>query len=616
MDGLGAQARQAARTQPAAARRERHDLPADRRPRPPVAAPADVRYVITLDADTRLPRGSGAAPDRQDGAPAEPAALRSRLRPRGRGPRHPAAARDAHPADRPRRSLFQRVFSGASGIDPYAVAVSDVYQDLFDEGSYVGKGIYDVDAFEARSTGRIPDGTLLSHDLLEGIFARAGLASDVEVVEEFPAALRRGRRAPASLGARRLAAAALDLRSRRRGATSSGRGSRQLPLIGRWKMLDNLRRSLSAPRCVRRSSAAGSCPLRGAASGRRFMLVDHRAAGLLPVLAAIMPRRAGIPCAAISTRCARTFAGRHADRIPAHLPRASGLADDATRSCARCSACSSADATCCEWVTAAQSSLGSRLEAARCLSPHVPAACSSAGVAAVLVASPPAADLVLAAPVLVLWLVSPALARLDQCRATLPRSGRRAHGRRRPRRCGWSRGAPGASSRPSSRPRTTCCRRTISRKIHSRSSRTAPRRPISACICWPASARATSAGSARSRRVERLEATLATMQRLQRFRGHFHNWYDTRDLRPLDPRYVSTVDSGNLAAHLMALANACRELGRAFRAQRRCRELSGAGDAPGADPRGVPRDPRAINAPSSVGRQQFESTLAALARWH
>ena len=84
-------------------------------------------------------------------------------------------------------SLFQRIFSSVSGIDPYASAVSDVYQDLFGEGSYAGKGIYDVDAFEAALANRAPDSTLLSHDLFEGVFARAGLASDIEVVEEFPA---------------------------------------------------------------------------------------------------------------------------------------------------------------------------------------------------------------------------------------------------------------------------------------------------------------------------------------------------------------------------------------------------------------------------------------------
>ena len=75
---------------------------------------------------------------------------------------------------------------GRAGIDPYACAVSDVYQDLFGEGSYCGKGIYDVDFFEASLAGQIPDNTVLSHDLLEGIFARAGLVSDIEVIDEFP----------------------------------------------------------------------------------------------------------------------------------------------------------------------------------------------------------------------------------------------------------------------------------------------------------------------------------------------------------------------------------------------------------------------------------------------
>ena len=84
-------------------------------------------------------------------------------------------------------SLFQRIFSSSSGIDPYSSAVSDVYQDLFGEGSYSGKGIYDIDAFEAALQGRVPDNTMLSHDLFEGVFARSGLVSDIEVVEEFPA---------------------------------------------------------------------------------------------------------------------------------------------------------------------------------------------------------------------------------------------------------------------------------------------------------------------------------------------------------------------------------------------------------------------------------------------
>src|SRR5205823_8550447 len=83
-------------------------------------------------------------------------------------------------------SLFQRIFASPAGLDPYAAAVSDVYQDLFGEGSYTGKGIYDVDAFMAALAGRVPENGLLSHDLFEGIFARAGLVTDIELFEEFP----------------------------------------------------------------------------------------------------------------------------------------------------------------------------------------------------------------------------------------------------------------------------------------------------------------------------------------------------------------------------------------------------------------------------------------------
>ena len=149
--------------------------------------PTGVRYVITLDADTRLPRD---AVRRLIGKMAHPlnrpqfdiavgrvlagyAVLQPRVTP-------------SLPVGR-EGSLFQRVFSSMNGIDPYAAAASDVYQDLIGEGSYAGKGIYEIDAFEAALAGRVPNSTLLSHDLFEGIFARAGLASDIEVVEEFPA---------------------------------------------------------------------------------------------------------------------------------------------------------------------------------------------------------------------------------------------------------------------------------------------------------------------------------------------------------------------------------------------------------------------------------------------
>src|SRR5438477_12286745 len=214
---------------------------------PPIP-PANVRYVVTLDADTRLPRetirrliGKMAHPlnrPRFDVAAGRVAEGYAVLQPR---------VTPSLPVGRA-GSLFQRIFSSLSGIDPYAAAVSDVYQDLFGEGSYAGKGIYDVDAFEASLAGRVPDSTLLSHDLFEGVFARAGLASDVEVVEEFPA-----RYDVAALRHHRWARGDWQLLPwilARGPVVSQDRKPDAIPAIGRWKMLDNLRRTLSAPACM------------------------------------------------------------------------------------------------------------------------------------------------------------------------------------------------------------------------------------------------------------------------------------------------------------------------------------------------------------------------------
>ena len=172
--------------------------------------PAGVRYVIPLDADTQLPIG---AVGRLVGTMAHPL-NRPRFNARlgriveGYGVLQP---RITPPLPMGPSSLFQQLSSGAAGIDPYAAAVSDVYQDLFGEGSYTGKGIYDVDAFESALGARVPDNALLSHDLFEGIFARAGAGDRHRAVRGGADALPGCRRPAAPMGARRLAAAAVDL---------------------------------------------------------------------------------------------------------------------------------------------------------------------------------------------------------------------------------------------------------------------------------------------------------------------------------------------------------------------------------------------------------------------
>ncbi len=309
--------------------------------------PDGVRYVLTLDADTRVPRE---APRRLIGKMAHPL-----NRPRfdaklGRVVEGYAILQPRVAFSLPVSSEatpFQRVFSGAAGVDPYAAAVSDVYQDLLGEGSFAGKGIYDVDAFEAALAGRVPESTLLSHDLFEGIFARAGLASDVEVVEDFPS-----RYDVASLRQHRWVRGDWQLLPwifgrRDVGAQQHGRGHSRMPLIGLWKMLDNLRRSLSAPASVAALVAGWTLPLNVALP---WCWVHPVGAGIADAAAAV--RRD--PAAALHRHAAQPPA-RAAPRLWRsrwRRPRCSSACSPtrpgscATPSAARCGACSSAGGIC------------------------------------------------------------------------------------------------------------------------------------------------------------------------------------------------------------------------------------------------------------------------------
>ena len=168
-----------------------------------------VRYCLTLDSDTRLPRDAAQEADRHHRPSAEP---RRTSTPRagrvteGYGILQPRVSVTMASAA---GSLFARLYAGHTGVDPYTTAVSDIYQDLFGEGIFTGKGLYDVDAFTAALDGRVPENALLSHDLFEGLYARTALVTDVEVVDDYPVERPRPRAAPAPLGARRLADPAL-----------------------------------------------------------------------------------------------------------------------------------------------------------------------------------------------------------------------------------------------------------------------------------------------------------------------------------------------------------------------------------------------------------------------
>ena len=521
--------------------------------RPP-APPAGVRYVITLDADTRMPRETAR---RLVGKMAHPL----------NRPRFDAATRrvvEGYGVLQPRvtpslpigreGSLFQRISSSMSGIDPYSAAVSDVYQDLFGEGSYTGKGIYDVDAFEAALDGRVRDSTLLSHDLFEGTFARAGLASDIEVVEEFPsrydvAAARQHRWArgdwqllPWILG--------------RRDASADGRSTGALPLIGRWKMLDNLRRSLSAPASFVALVAGWTLPLQAALVWTGFILSTIALSTLLPVLAAIVPRRARVTARSHLRALAadvRLALAQTALLVVFLAHQAWLMLDAIGRTLYRLFV---SHRHLLDWVTAAQAQVGPRLDLAgfyRQMSGGV-----ALGIVAAAVVWWTGMDAwPLAAAFVTAWIAAPVIARWTSLSplvaGRLPVSAADARALRLVARRTWrffeTFVTPADHMLPPDNfqedPKPVVAHRTS---------------PTNLGVYLLSAASARDFGwTGTLDTVDRLEATLATMSGLARFRGHFYNWYDTRDLRPLEPQYVSSVDSGNLAGHLIALANACGE---------------------------------------------------------
>jgi len=572
----------------------------------PPTVPADVRYVVTLDADTRLPRDTVR---RLIGKMAHPL-----NRPRfdvasgrvveGYGILQPRVT-PSLPMGR-EGSLFQRTFSSMSGIDPYGSAVSDVYQDLSGEGSYAGKGIYDVDVFEASLAGRVPDSTLLSHDLFEGVFARAGLASDVEVVEEFPArydvsAFRRHRWAR---GDWQLLPWIVGCGPQ---PDHAAHGFGDIPAMGRWKMLDNLRRSLSAPLAVAALIAGWTLPWTAALIWTAFVLVTLALPNLIPVLGAIVPCQRGIAVASHLRALMGDLrlALLQSALMVVFLAHEAWLMGDAiVRTLWRLLV---TRRHLLEWVPAAAATSTRRLDL-MAFYRRMAGALVIAAVALVVSGAGGHGAWLLAVAFAAVWAASPAVARLvsrsPRPAARLEMSDADAHTLRLTARRTWrffeafvtdaDHNLPPDNFQED--PAPALARRTS---------------PTNMGLYLLSVASAHDFGWLGTREaVDRLDAALTTMAGLSRFRGHFYNWYDTGDLRPLEPKYISTVDSGNLAGHLIALANALKEWRTGARSPSQC--LAGIADAldlTRAEAVGL-RDGRRTQ---TVTLRQLDEALAALA---
>jgi cyclic beta-1,2-glucan synthetase len=522
--------------------------------RPP-AVPEGVRYVITLDADTRLPKGTAY---HLVGAMAHPL-NRPRFDPqRGRVIEGYAIMQPRITPSLPTgpgSTTYQRIVSGPGGVDPYAAAVSDVYQDLFEEGSYTGKGIYDVDVFEAALEGKVPENALLSHDLFEGLFARAGLVTDVDLFEEFPSnyevAARRHHRwvrgdwqlLPWVLSQ------ALDAAGRKQRARISAQG--------RWKMVDNLRRSLAAPSSFLLAIAAWTLPSVSPLLWTALFVGSVAVPAFIPVLDGLIPQRWGISKRShlravandLIVAVSQTFL---ALTMLAH--QAWLMVDAVVRTLVRLYV---TKRRLLEWVAAAQAGYGVDLRL-QAFYGHLRWGVVLAALAGLLfVVFKPGAWPV-AAPFVLLWLLSPVIAwrmslppKLAEAQVLSPQETRslRLLARRT-----WRFFETFVDEQENALPPDNFQEDPVPKRAHRTSPTNLGLYLLSATVAhdfgWIGSLDM----------VKRLEETLETMTRLRRFRGHFFNWYDTTDLRPLDPLYVSTVDSGNLAGHLIALAQACREL--------------------------------------------------------
>jgi cyclic beta-1,2-glucan synthetase len=508
-----------------------------------------VRYVLTLDSDTRMPRGSahqliGTLAHPLNRAVFSPQAQRVV---QGYGVAQPRIT-PSLPTER-QGTIFQRIFSGPSGIDPYPAAISDVYQDLFHEGSYTGKGLYDVDAFENALADKVPENILLSHDLFEGTVARTALVTDVEFFEEYPAyyAVSAARQHRWARGDWQLLPWILGQGPKSYGTT--------IPAVGRWKMLDNLRRSLSAPSAFLALVASWLIPSLGGV-WTRFILATIAIPAFLPFLMGLNPRRgiskrsyihgliSDMATGAVQTALTITFLSYQA-WLMADAIRRTLFRMFVTRK------------RLLEWITAAQAkhmvdlsilSVYVRMRGGVILA-------IAAGAALLL---DPHSALAWGFPFVGLWLAAPTIARWVSLPPAVPKTERVSASERRELRLiarrTWRFFETFVSQEDHYLPPDNFQEDPKPRVAH----RTSPTNMGLSLLATLAAHDFGWIGI--SETIDRVEKTLRTMEGLEKFRGHFLNWYDTQTLQPLVPKYVSSVDSGNLAGHLLALTNGLSNL--------------------------------------------------------
>ncbi|MBK7705579.1 MAG: hypothetical protein IPJ30_07305 [Acidobacteria bacterium] len=511
-----------------------------------------IKYVITLDSDTQLPRDSARKLIGIAEHPLNRPFFDEKLGrvTRGYGILQPRIGISLKSAS---QSYFARTLSGDKGVDPYTTASSDIYQDLFGEGSFTGKGLYDVDAFSRSMKDRVAENTVLSHDLFEGLYARCGLVTDIEFIDDFPARF-------ASFSQRshrwvrgdwQIAAWVLPW------IKKDGKWiGNDLPLISRWKIFDNLRRSLTATTIFLWLLAVWTFIPGSPLVFTLFVLIEV----CFPIYAQLQMNLL-VPPRGVSW--GNHFGGVWDDfrsnsekallAFAFLASQAFSKADAIVRTVYR-KLISRKDLL--EWTTAASSasegpgSLGDAFRSMR-------ATVVLTGIGAFLVIWFRPEALPVALPFLLAWLFAPVIAHrvslpprvADDRLAALETKMARMIARRT-----WRFFETFVGDEDNWLPPDNFQEDPLPKVAHRTS-------PTNIGLLLLATVSAHDFGYVGTLELsERLGLTFKSLEKLERYRGHFLNWYDTQTLAPLAPRYVSTVDSGNLAGHLLAAKQAMIEI--------------------------------------------------------
>ena len=503
-----------------------------------------VKYVITLDTDTQLPRDSA----RQFVAAMAHPLNRPRYDPgakrviEGYGILQPRVAVSLPGTN---RSRYARLNASEPGIDPYTRAVSDVYQDLFGEGSFIGKGIYEIDAFEQSLKHRFPENRILSHDLLEGAYARAGLLSDVQLYEEYPArysadVARRYRWIRGDWQIARWAFPQVP-------GPNGFRQNNPLSVLSRWKIFDNLRRSL-VPAAMMSLFVLGWTVL---SPIWLWTLSSISLLLMVPFLAPLVD----------------LFRKPDDVRLLQHLKStAHATAQHLTQAllslmCLPYEAFYSLGAIIrtagrlwlirtrlLEWSPSNTVNKTRPGLIGEYLSMWI-----SPGIAVVttiylILARPDA--LLIALPILSLWIASPLFTwwisrPIARYQVTLTND--QTMFLRKMARKTWSFFETYVGPGDHWLPPDNYQEHPVPKVAH-RTSPTNMGLALLANLSAYDFGYLTAGGL-----IERTAQAFGSMEALERYRGHFYNWYDTQSLKPLLPMYISSVDSGNLAGHVLTL---------------------------------------------------------------